>query len=64
MWHPFANKLKAKSKHEVEIKEIMIEGIVSITVGESSKVLRDKLGSYLTTKELERLNQEPKNEEE
>ncbi|MBC5637936.1 flagellar motor stator protein MotA [Ornithinibacillus hominis] len=64
MWHPFANKLKAKSKREVEIKEIMIEGIVSITVGESSKVLRDKLGSYLTTKELERLNQEPKNEEE
>ncbi|MFS0674165.1 flagellar motor stator protein MotA [Ornithinibacillus sp. 179-J 7C1 HS] len=64
LWHPFANKLKAKSKREVEIKEIMIEGIVSITIGESSKVVRDKLGSYLTTKELQQINQVKNYEEE
>jgi chemotaxis protein MotA len=55
LWHPFSNKLKSKSKHEVEIKEIMIEGIISITTGESAKVVKDKLGSYLTSKEYERL---------
>ena len=53
LWHPFANKLKEKSKKEVLIKEIMIEGILSITIGESALIIRDKLGSYLSTKELE-----------
>jgi chemotaxis protein MotA len=57
LWHPFANKLRQKSKKEVQIKEIMIEGIVSITAGESAKVVQDKLGSYLTTKELERFKE-------
>lgn len=52
LWHPFANKLKEKSKKEVQMKEIMIEGILSVTVGESSIVVRDKLGSYLSSKQL------------
>lgn len=64
MWHPFANKLRQKSKKEVEIKEIMIEGIISITNGESSKVLRDKLSSYLTSSELAKLSQEKNSNEE
>src|SRR5699024_10288657 len=46
LWHPFANKLKEKSKQEVRIKEIMVEGILSITAGESPAVIRDKLNSY------------------
>lgn len=58
LWHPFANKLKQKSKKEVEIKEIIIEGVVSITAGESAKVVQDKLGSYLTTKELTRMKEQ------
>ncbi|WP_047980872.1 flagellar motor stator protein MotA [Ornithinibacillus contaminans] len=62
LWHPFANKLKAKSKREVEIREIMIEGIISITTGESSKVVKDKLGSFLTSKDYEKLISEPDNE--
>jgi chemotaxis protein MotA len=52
LWHPFANKLKEKSKKEIQIKEIMIEGILSVTVGESSIVVRDKLSSYLSSKDL------------
>ncbi len=52
LWHPFSNKLKEKSKKEVLMKEIMIEGILSVTVGESSIVVRDKLGSYLSPKQL------------
>ncbi|WP_042142586.1 flagellar motor stator protein MotA [Paucisalibacillus sp. EB02] len=58
LWHPFANKLRQKSKKEVEIKEIIIEGVVSITAGESAKVVKDKLGSYLTTKELARMKEQ------
>jgi chemotaxis protein MotA len=63
LWHPFANKLRQKSKKEIEVKEIMIEGIISIATGESAKIVKDKLGSYLTTKEFEKLNQEIGNEE-
>lgn len=58
LWHPFANKLKEKSKKEIQIKEIMIEGILSVTIGESSMVVRDKLGSYLSAKDLEAATEE------
>lgn len=59
LWHPFANKLKEKSKKEVLIKEVMIEGVLSVTVGESSIVIRDKLGSYLSSKQLATLTRDP-----
>lgn len=52
LWHPFANKLKEKSKKEIIMKEIMIEGVLSITSGDSATVVRDKLGSYLSSKDL------------
>src|SRR5699024_9463505 len=65
LWHPFANKLKEKSKQEVKIKEIMVEGILSITIGESPAVIKDKLGSYLSAKELDNFEeaQEAKEQE-
>ncbi|CDQ38961.1 MULTISPECIES: flagellar motor stator protein MotA [Virgibacillus] len=50
LWHPFANKLREKSRKEIQVKEIMLEGMLSITVGDSALVVRDKLGSYLSTK--------------
>src|SRR5699024_8670857 len=55
LWHPFANKLREKSRQEVRVKEIMIEGILSITTGESPAVIKDKLHSYLSAKELAKL---------
>ncbi len=55
LWHPFANKLREKSKQEVKIKEIMVEGILSITTGESPTLIKDKLGSYLSSKELAKI---------
>jgi chemotaxis protein MotA len=51
LWFPFANKLKQYSKSEVIIKEMMIEGILSIQSGESPKTLEDKLSVYLSPKE-------------
>lgn len=55
LWHPFANKLREKSKREVKIKEIMIEGILSMTAGESPQVIKDKLSSHLSTRELQKI---------
>ncbi|MFD4928693.1 flagellar motor stator protein MotA [Peribacillus butanolivorans] len=47
LWHPFANKLKQKSQQEVRIKEMMIEGILSIIEGEAPRTIEQKLTSYL-----------------
>ena len=55
LWHPFANKLKEKSEREVLMKEIMIEGILAITNGEPPTLIKDKLQSYLNSKEIEKL---------
>ncbi|MDQ0216779.1 chemotaxis protein MotA [Oikeobacillus pervagus] len=55
LWHPFANKLKRKSKQEVQIKEMMIEGILSILEGEAPRVLEQKLSSYLPSDEKKKL---------
>ncbi|RFU67927.1 flagellar motor protein MotA [Peribacillus saganii] len=47
LWHPFANKLKRKSKQEARIKNMMIEGILSIIEGEAPRTIEQKLTSYL-----------------
>ncbi|WP_186575907.1 flagellar motor stator protein MotA [Aquibacillus kalidii] len=58
LWHPFANKLKEKSKNEMQEKHIMIEGLLSIANGESPMVLKDKLSSYLSASELKKLRKD------
>lgn len=47
LWHPFANKLKRKSHQEIQQREMMIEGILSILEGEAPRVIEQKLASYL-----------------
>jgi len=61
LWHPFANKLREKSENEVRVKQIMIEGILSLTNGESPQVIKDKLSSYLSSEELALLEREDEN---
>ncbi len=51
LWHPFANKLKRKSKQEIRQKMMMIEGILSVLEGEAPRVIEQKLSSYLSLKE-------------
>ena len=51
VWHPFANKLKRKSTQEVHIKNMMIEGILSIIEGEAPRTIEQKLTSYLPAAE-------------
>ncbi|MFA1822263.1 flagellar motor stator protein MotA [Virgibacillus oceani] len=61
LWHPFANKLREKSENEVRVKQIMIEGVLSLTSGESPQIIKDKLSSYLSSEELAWLEQEDGN---
>jgi chemotaxis protein MotA len=44
---PIANKLKADNAAEMMIKEVMIEGLLSIQAGENPRVIEEKLKSFL-----------------
>ncbi|MDQ0340864.1 chemotaxis protein MotA [Caldalkalibacillus uzonensis] len=50
LWHPMANKLKLKSQQEIQVKQVMIEGILAIQEGVSPRVIEDKLLAYVPTK--------------
>lgn len=55
LWHPFANKLRRKSKQEAQLKYMMIEGVLSILEGEAPRVIEQKLSSYLPATERKKL---------
>ncbi|MBZ5751753.1 MULTISPECIES: flagellar motor stator protein MotA [Metabacillus] len=55
LWHPFANKLKRKSKQEVKVKEVMIEGVLSVLEGQAPKAIEQKLATYLPVHERNKL---------
>ena len=44
---PVSGKLKANNASEVMMKEIMIEGLLSIQAGENPRVIEEKLKSFL-----------------
>lgn len=44
---PIANKLKGRSKEEILIKELMIEGLLSIQAGENPRIIEEKLKSFI-----------------
>lgn len=43
LWLPIGNKLKLRSKEEVEERQLIIEGILGIQAGENPRMLREKL---------------------
>ncbi|WP_309122458.1 flagellar motor stator protein MotA [Paenibacillus sp.] len=51
LWHPMANKLKRFSKQEIELKTMMVEGLLSIQSGVSTVAINQKLSVYLTPTE-------------
>jgi chemotaxis protein MotA len=57
LWHPFANRLKQKSKQEVFIKELILEGVLGITEGQNPRVLKDRLLIKLSVTDRERFAQ-------
>jgi chemotaxis protein MotA len=44
---PVANRLKAMSAAEVELRTLTIEGILSVQAGDNPRVVSDKLTSYV-----------------
>ncbi len=44
---PVATKLKANNASEIVIKEVMVEGLLSIQAGENPRVIEEKLKSFL-----------------
>ncbi len=44
---PIAGKLQIRSREEVLIKEIMVEGLLSIQAGENPRIIEEKLKAFL-----------------
>ncbi|AZN38961.1 flagellar motor stator protein MotA [Paenibacillus albus] len=57
LWHPIANKLKRLSKREVELRLMMVEGLLSIQSGVSTVAINQKLSVFLTPTERRKLSQ-------
>lgn len=45
---PCSNKLKMKNAEEIMVKEVMVEGLLSIQAGENPRVIEEKLKSFLS----------------
>lgn len=50
---PTSNKLKADNEAEMMLKEVMIEGLLSIQAGENPRVIEEKLKSFLSPNDRE-----------
>ena len=60
---PVGAKLKADNESEMMMKEVMIEGLLSIQAGENPRVIEEKLKSFLAPKDRETANEEAGGEE-
>lgn len=50
---PVSNKLKVDNAAEMMLKEVMIEGLLSIQAGENPRVIEEKLKSFLSPQDRE-----------
>lgn len=55
---PVMKKLIRKSEDELTIKQIMIEGTLSIQSGDNPRIVKDKLSSFLPPSERDVLKDE------
>ena len=55
---PISNKLKANNALEVKMKQVMIEGILSIQAGENPRVIEEKLKSFLSPTQREGISEQ------
>lgn len=53
---PISGKLKAKSDEEVHVREMQLDGILSIQAGQNPRIVREKLSAYLSPAELRLMN--------
>lgn len=55
---PVANKLTVNNNVEIMIKEVTVEGLLSIQAGENPRVIEEKLKSFLSPKMRESMSDE------
>jgi chemotaxis protein MotA len=53
LWLPMANKIKERSGQLLLLREIMIEGILSIQAGDNPRLLEERLHAFLDPQERE-----------
>ena len=51
VFNPMSGKLKTRSKEEVLLREMIMEGILSISKGENPRIIEEKLNSFLPPKD-------------
>lgn len=59
---PIATKLKNRNAREVFVKEAIVEGVLSIQAGDNPRVVQEKLKSFLSPKEREKVTMPGKRE--
>lgn len=55
-FNPMAGKLRMKSGEEILLKEVVIEGLLSIQAGENPRIVEEKLKAFLAPSDRETLN--------
>ncbi len=51
VFNPMSGKLKTRHKQEILIREMVLEGILSISKGENPRIIEEKLNSFLPPKD-------------
>ena len=51
IFNPMAGKLRLRSRQEVLLREMVLEGILAISKGENPRIIEEKLNSYLAPSE-------------
>lgn len=59
---PLAQKLTVRSKSEVLLKELMVEGLLSIQAGENPRIIEEKLKTFITPGQRKKLQKEVESE--
>ena len=54
--NPVASKLKVRNAEEIMLKEVTVEGLLSIQAGENPRVIEEKLKSFLSPKSRDSLS--------
>jgi chemotaxis protein MotA len=57
---PIANKLEVRHRHEMIIKEMILEGVVAVSTGENPRLIEEKLNSFLSEKQKQSRQAESK----
>lgn len=61
---PLAQKLKVRSQSEILVKELMIEGLLSIQAGENPRIIEEKLKTFIPPDARNKVNKETDTEGE